>query len=160
MEATAQYVEMMIASLEKKRKLLDDIIEANKQLEDLTAQPSMDMDGFRQLMDKKDDCVQQITQLDTGFPTVFDKVKEAINNNRKDYQEQILTMQKHIRGIADRTMVIEKTEERLRLVIEGHFAKMHQEAQIAKKGMHVAQNYYKSMSGTHIIDSQFMDKKK
>lgn len=159
METTTQYVDMMIASLKKKITLLDSIIEVNQRLEVFTAQPSMDLEVFRQLMDEKDDYVQEINQLDTGFQELFDKVKEAVEGNRQQYREQILTMKQQIREITDRTVQIEKVEAQLRLVIEGHFAKMHREAQAAKKGMNVAQNYYKSMSGTSVMDAQFMDKK-
>lgn len=154
-----QYVEMMIASLDKKQELLKCIMEVNGRLEMLVSQPSMELEEFRILMDEKDAYVQQINGLNDGFQSVFDKIKGAINENRELYREQIRTMQQQIRAITDDTVKLEEAEAKLKLSIEGQFARMHREAQSAKKGMSVAQNYYKSMAGTHVIDSQFMDTK-
>ena len=158
METTKQYVDMMTAGLQKKLMLLDNIIEVNRQLEKLMAQP-LELEVFRELMDEKDGYVQQINQLDSGFQSVFDKVKETLDSNRTQYREQILMMQQLIRQLTDRTVQIEECEARLRLMIEGQFSRMHRENQAAKKGMNVAQSYYKSMSGMTVVDAQFMDKK-
>ena len=159
METTAQYVDMMIASLNKKMSLLDEIVSVNEKMRLVTAESPMDMEEFRIWMDKKDACVQQINQLDNGFQTIFDRIKDAIQADKSKYREQILTMQQQIRQLTDRSVQIETQEAQLKLVIEGQFAKMHRENQTAIKGMHAAQNYHKSMSGMHIVDAQFMDKK-
>lgn len=159
MAETIQYVEIMMDSLNKKLALLDSIIEYNHKLEEVIAEPDMDLECFRELMDQKDVCVSQINQLDTGFQSVFDKVKEALDGDRSQYREQIRTMQQQIRDITDRVVIIEEAEAKNRLVIEGQFAKMRRDAQAAKKGMNVAQNYYKNMSMMNVVEAQFVDKK-
>ena len=58
-----------------------------------------------------------------------------------------------------KSVKIQEVESKQRLAIEGQFAKMHKNVRVAKKGMDVAQNYYKSMSKLNVVDSQFLDQK-
>lgn len=159
MTETSQYIDIMVDGLRKKVVYLDQIIEGNRQLEEVVAMSEMDMDRFKELLDAKDECVGQINQLDTGFQSLFDKVKEELQNHKPMYKEQILDMQQLIREITDRTVLIQELEAKNKLAIEGQFSKMRKNIREAKKGMDVAQGYYKSMSKLTVIDSQFMDTK-
>lgn len=159
MVQTGQYIEMMAESLKKKTKLLSRIIGLNNKLEELAMQPEMDMDTFRNLLDEKDDCAAQITQLDNGFETLFERVRDELEGRKEQFREQILAMQQLIKVITDQIVLIQKAEEKNRTLIEGQFSRMKQSVRVAKKGMDVAQNYYKSMSKMQVVDAQFMDKK-
>lgn len=159
MAQTGQYIEMMAESLKKKTKFLSRIIGLNNKIEELATQPEMDMEEFRVLLDEKDDCVTQITQLDNGFETLYDKVHDELQDRKEQFREQILAMQQLIKVITDQVVLIQKAEEKNRTLIESQFSKMKQSVCVAKKGMDVAQNYYKSMSKMQVVDAQFMDKK-
>ncbi len=153
------YINIMIDGLHKKSSLLDAIIESNGQLEKVINEPEMDMEQFGKILDEKDGYAKQITQLDEGFQSLFDKIQDEIRNNKDQYRQQILEMQQLIRELTDKAVQIQDTEARHRLTIEGQFAKKHKRLQVAKRGMNVAQNYYKNMSKLNIVDSQFLDKK-
>lgn len=159
MEEAAQYIDMMVASLQKKIGLLDSIIEMNKKVAVLAGKADMDFEELRSLLDERETVVNEINQMDSGFQTVFDKVKEALDKDKARYRQQILSMQNDIRQITERIVQIEKLESQNRLLMDGQFAKMRSDVQKAKKGVNVAQNYYKSMSKTMVTDAQFLDKK-
>lgn len=159
MEEAAQYIDMMVASLQKKIGLLDSIIEMNKKVAVLAGKADMDFEELRSLLDERETVVNEINQMDSGFQTVFDKVKEALDKDKARYRQQILSMQSDIRQITERIVQIEKLESQNRLLMDGQFAKMRSDVQKAKKGVNVAQNYYKSMSKTVVTDAQFLDKK-
>lgn len=160
MEDIKQYIEMMIESLRKKSRILDRIQQANQRLEQLAMQPDMELEDLREILDEKDSCVDEINQMDQGFQTVFDKLKAELQDNKQQYREQILTMQQLIREITDKVVAVREQEVKNKLVMEGQFARQYKNIRAAQKGVNVAQNYYKSMSGMNIVDSQFMDRKK
>lgn len=159
MEAMNQYIEIMTDGLQKKSVLLDEIIESNHKMERLVNQPDMDMERFKQLLDEKDECVKQISQLDEGFESLFEKLREELHGNKDAYKQQILSMQKSIRNITDKVVQIQDMESKNKLAIDGQFARKRKNIRTVKKGMDVAQNYYKSMSKLNVVDSQFLDKK-
>lgn len=152
-----QYIRLMIEDLQKKSGLLDKIIEVNERQKKIINQPDMDLDEFGSTVEEKSGYVDEINALDVGFQRLFEHVREALNGNKELYSEEIRTMQELIRAVTDKSVAIQAEEERNRLTIEGQFAKMKQEVRRAKKSMGVADNYYKSMSGTAVVDSQFMD---
>lgn len=154
-----QYIDIMIEGLRKKIALLDQIMESSRQLEQAASVSEMDLDQFKELLDEKDEYVSQINQMDTGFQSLFDKVKEELHKNKQMHKPQIQEMQQLIREITDRTVQIQEMEAKNQLLIEGQFGKMRKNVHVAKQGMNVAQNYYKSMTKMNVVDSQFMDKR-
>lgn len=159
MAEMSQYVEIMEEGLQKKKVLLEQIIDCNQRLEPVVQEAEMDMEQFKQLLDEKDEYVKQINQLDEGFETLYEKVREELSVNKAAYRQQILSMQQLIRTITDMTVQIQNMESKNRMAIEGQFAKKRKGIRTVKKGMDVAQNYYKSMSKLNVVESQFMDKK-
>lgn len=159
MTEISQYIEIMTDGLRKKSTLLDAITESNLKLEQVICQQEMDMEAFKTLLDEKDDYAKQIKQLDEGFQSLFDKIADEVRSNKEKYRQQILDMQQLIREITDKAVQIQETESKQRLTIEGQFSRMRKKLRVAKQGMDVAQNYYKSMSKLNIVDSQFLDKK-
>ena len=152
-----QYITLMIEDLQKKSALLDKIIAVNERQKEIINQPDMDLDAFGSTVEEKAGYVDEINMLDTGFQSLFEHVGEALDGQKELYREEIRTMQGLIREVTDKSVAIQAEEERNRLTIEGQFAKMKQEVRQAKKSMGVTGNYYKSMSGTNVIESQFMD---
>ena len=152
-----QYITIMIEDLRKKSALLDQIIEANIRLSAIIAQEDMNLEEFGAVVEEKGDYVARIDALDVGFQTLFDRVKEELDGNRETYREEIRTMQTLIKEITDKSVSIQAEEEKSRLIIDGQFSRMKQKVRESKKSVSVANNYYKSMSKTGVIDSQFMD---
>lgn len=159
MAELSPYIDIMKEGLQKKSALLDSIIDSNERLEPVIQEAEMNMEQFRQLLDEKEEYVRQIVQLDEGFQTLFDKVRDEIQENKSLYRQQIQDMQQLIREITDKAVQIQETENRHRLVVDGQFARKRKNLKAVRQGVNVAQNYYKNMSGLNVVESQFLDRK-
>lgn len=112
------YVQIMIESLEKKKAVLSQIVDLNRQqnilLQDLNLQP----EEFEKNMDYKANLVEQISLLDSGFEKLYEKVRTELQNNRADYQDEIAKMQSLIRDISAQTNMIQTQEQRSKQQVE------------------------------------------
>lgn len=155
-----QYVNMMLDSLKKKDEVLEEIIRINKVQTELASKEELDMDVFAETVEEKQKYIDIINELDDGFQMLYDKVKEELNLRKARYTAEIRKMQEYIKLLSEKSILIQAQEEKNRLSIQAHFSKMKKEVKVAKQSMKVASDYYKSMSKTTVIDSQFMDRKK
>jgi len=160
MAEAEQYINIMIDSLRKKDKILDDIIVQNDIQSNLAAKAELDLDEFGKSAEAKQELIEQLNVLDEGFQSLFDKVKVEINERKPRYAAEIHQMQDLIKSLSEKGIRIQAQEEKNRLSLTAHFSKMKKEVKVAKKSMQVASGYYKSMSKTSVVDSQFMDRKK
>ena len=158
MEQTEQYVNMMLDSLKKKDELLELIIGINKEQTDIESE--FDMDKFAASVETKQKYIDELNRLDSGFQALYDNIKEPLINEKTRYTVEISMMQEYIKLLSEKSILIQVQEEKNRLSIQAHFAKMKKEVKVAKQSMKAASDYYKSMSKTAYVDSQFMDKKK
>lgn len=160
MEQTEQFVDMMLRSLQKKNQVLDAIIQQNDMQSRIVNQEELNLDSFGVSVEEKQKLIDELNKLDDGFQMIFDKLKEELSKDRALYADQIKQMQELIKIITDKSVKIQAQEEKNKECIMAHFAKMRKEVKVAKTSMDVAANYYKNMSKTAVVDSQFMDKKK
>lgn len=160
MEQTEQYVNMMIDSLRKKDELLDAILQQNELQTEIVSRSELDLDAFKVVVDEKQKLIDEINKLDEGFQFLFDKIKHELTTKKVRYTSEIRQMQDYIKKLSEKGIQIQSQEERNRLSVQGHFSKMKKEVKVAKRSMSAATNYYKTMSKTTVVDSQFMDKKK
>lgn len=160
MTETEQYVNIMIDSLSKKDEILEKIIEQNNIQSQIASKENFDLESFGKSVEDKQELIDQLTALDNGFQSLFDKVKEELNGKKTRYTAEIRKMQELIKMLTEKGIKIKAQEEKNRLSITAHFEKMKKEVKVAKKSMRVASDYYKNMSKTSYVDSQFMDSKK
>ena len=160
MEQTEQYVNMMLDSLKKKDELLELIIGINKEQTDIASESEFDMDKFAASVETKQKYIDELNRLDSGFQALYDNIKEPLINEKTRYTVEIRMMQEYIKLLSEKSILIQVQEEKNRLSIQAHVAKMKKEVKVAKQSMKAASDYYKSMSKTAYVDSQFMDKKK
>ena len=81
MEST--YVNIMIQSLHKKVKVLEEIKSLNQLQKALLEDERSSVDEVDKTVEDKSACIKQLEQLDDGFETLFAKVKEALNSGCK-----------------------------------------------------------------------------
>lgn len=160
MAETNTYVTMMLESLRKKDALLDKILEQCRIQTELAKQTNLDMDAFSATVEEKQNYIDEIERMDEGFQTLFDRIKEPLENNKSQFAEEIHEMKALIKTLTEKGVQIQTEEEKNRLTFQSHFMRMKQEVRTAKKSVQVAADYYKGMSGLNMVDSQFMDKKK
>lgn len=163
MSETQNYLQMMIESLRKKDDALTKIIEKNE------AQAScihdkeygeIDWDRFNVLIAEKETLIDRINELDSGFQSVYDRIKDEIGKNKSSYIEEIKTLQELITKLTDKGVEIQTSEERNRARIEKVLMGAKKEIRRSRKSMQAVSNYYKSMSAPNLDIPGTVDKKK
>ena len=81
-----EYIAVLIQSLEKKKNILDRIIEKNKEQGTLFTDESSDPDRLEENMQEKSNLVDQLVQLDEGFQQVYDRIKPMIQQQKESYK--------------------------------------------------------------------------
>lgn len=160
MDTNGTYINILIESLEKKLKVLNQIMEKNKEQKLIVSVEKLETDKFEENLKEKANLIDEIESLDEGFHTVYEHVKEELAGNKNQYAVEISRLQELIRTITDKSILIQTEEERNKSMIQKHFSTIKKEIRQAKAGRKVAADYYKSMSKTNMIEPQFLDKKK
>ena len=154
------YIEVMLQSLEKKERVLDEIIMLDNRQKEILEDMQSDPDEFDEVVEAKDVCIEQLNQLDSGFEKLFERVKEELNGKKELYQDQIKEMQMHIRSITDKSMEIQSQESRNKELMTVRFSRIKQQVKQVRANSKIANDYYKNMVKMNYVDPQFMDDKK
>ena len=154
------YIEIMLQSLKKKIQVLDEIIRLNQVQKEVLENEVSDPEDFDRTVESKSDCIDQLTQLDSGFEKLFERVKAEINLNKEQYKKQIREMQGMIRTITDKSMEIQSQEARNKDLMTLKFSRVKQQAKQVRSSQKIANDYYKNMAKINYVEPQFMDNKK
>lgn len=154
------YVDIMIQSLEKKLQVLDVIIQVNQTQKELLEDMLSPVEDFDKTVEEKAALIEQMTQLDSGFEKLFERVKEELASNKEAYADSIKTMQSNIRRVTDKSMEIQAQEARNKDLMVRRFAYVKDSAKNVRTNSKIATQYYKNMMNLNHVDPQFMDNKK
>lgn len=155
-----EYIAILQQSLEKKNRILDLIVEKNKEQRILFTDETLPPERLEENIKEKGDLVDQLNQLDDGFEQVYNRVREILNKEKEAYWDEIKKMQELIREITDKSATIQAQEQRNKELAAQKFASVKKEIRKARTSTKAASQYYKSMAKTNVVDSQFLDKKK
>lgn len=153
------YIDMMIDSLNKKIVLLEKISEYNDMQKQALLADSFDADDFDGLVEEKNKLIIEINKLDDGFESIYDRIREELQQNKAAYADEIQVMQKCIGRIVGLTSSIEAEEKRIKAEVEKQFSKLKQNIKETRKNSAAVSSYYKSMTKVD-TEPQFMDRKK
>lgn len=153
------YIEILKESLDKKLLVLDAIIAFNREQEKIMKSDDFDYVRFNATIAGKDDCIEEIQELDRGFQSVYDRIKELFSANKEAYSEDIRMLQDKIRAITDKSMDIQSQEARNKETFQTRVVSSRKEIKTAKTANKVAANYYQSMNKLNVVGSQFLDTK-
>ena len=153
------YVDIMIQSLRKKVKVLEEIKKLNEKQKALLEDDKSDADEFDKTVEDKSARIDQLEQLDEGFDQLFARVKEDLTVNREVYTSKIKSMQDYIRQITDLSMEIQAQEARNKELMTRKFTSIRERAKVVRTSSRAANRYYKNMMQLNYVDPQFLDKK-
>ena len=148
--AVDDYVQIMVESLSKKSELLDKIIRSNEEQHECVANKSfdeVDWDSFNLIVEQKQQVIDRIVKMDDGFQTLYDRVKEQLNEDKDKYADEIREIQRLIGIITDQGAKITTGEERNRKIIEKTFSNRKKEIKRTRNSLKVASSYAQTMSG-------------
>jgi len=154
-----QYVNILVESLEKKKKVLQALQEENKKQEKAMKENS-DLEEFDRIVSYKEKLIREIQVLDGGFEKLYERIKDDLLAEKKQYASEIKKMQSLIEDVTELSVAIQASEQRNKQLVEQYFSYTRGKIRQAKKSVKVASEYYKSMNRMNYVDSALLDKKK
>ena len=153
-------VQILVQSLKKKSETLNKIIEQNNLQETILKQEEFDMDAFEETVDAQNELVEELEQLDTGFESLYDRIREDVMHNKDRYRQEIAEMQELIQQITDKVVTINAGNMRNKRLAENQFKKVRAEIRNGVSQSKVARGYYNNMNNLNCVAPQFYDNKK
>lgn len=155
------YINILSDSLRKKFDIVKKILECTKEQERLLAVEEVDADRFLEVLDKKGSLIEQMTQLDKGFESVYAKVAAVFKTDAASYRTQILQLQNYIRTVTDIGVEIQALEQKNKEKLNRFLANKRAGINDFKKSNKTATTYYQNMSNQHREwQSYFLDQRK
>lgn len=152
--------QILVESLEKKSRILDEIMKENETQERLFKQEELDMEALDASTDRMGELAEKLELLDEGFESVYDRIRQELLDNKSAYRTEIRRMQELIAMITEKVVSINAARMRNKLHAENCFKKSRQQIGKASSKMKVSQNYYNNMNRLNYVDPQFYDNKK
>lgn len=157
---TENYLQIMIESLEKKLEVLDKVYEINKRQFEASVKKPFDVEAYDAIMDEKGSLIDELNNLDDGFTSTYELVREEVQKAPDKYREKILYMQDLVRDAVDRGVSIEAQEKRNKASMEAALSAKRKEIRERKVTADAATKYYSAVSRMNNVDPQLMDSKK
>lgn len=153
------YLSVLENSLSQKVQVLDEILALDVEQEKLLKQEKLDLEAFDELVDQKDALAEKLSRLDDGFEALYARVRDQLQDNREAYRSQIAAMQELIEQVTEKTVSIQAKEARNKEMLSRQLAELQQGLGQNRRSSKAAYDYYRSMSNSGMMKSQFMDQK-
>lgn len=154
------YLTILEDSLKKKVAILDRIQGLNQAQMELFKDGKPDLEQYDSYVKEKADCIAEIEKLDEGFETVYENVKQELDQNRSLYTEQIKRIQGLIGEITEKSVSVQAQESRNRDMVTAYFKKEREGIGQGRKASKAAYGYYQSLSKAGRESNSIMDLKK
>ncbi len=152
--------QVLVESLEKKSRILDEIIKENEAQERLFKQEELDLEALDSSSDRMGELAEKLELLDEGFESVYDRIREELFENKQAYRVEIKRMQELIAVITEKIVSINAARMRNNIQAEQRFKKSRQQIGSASSQMKASKNYYNHMNSLNYVAPQFYDSKK
>ena len=154
------YLNILQDSLIKKLELLDQIEKKSSEQSEMIKVSNVDLALVDANMDEKAKLIDEILKLDTGFESIYEKVREQLLANKEQFKVQIHNLQGLISKVTEKSTAIQAIEARNKAQMDIVFATQKKEVQNRRNAMSVARDYYQNMNKVKHVSPQFMDHKK
>ena len=157
---TESYLDMMEDSLRDKIEVLNEIVKENEtQKEILESTTEFDEKGFDEAISRKGELIRRVDNLNDGFESVYERVKEELDQNKEKHKERIRIFQDLIRQITDLSNSIEAGEKRNSALAKNYFSVARNKMNQGRKSSQAALDYYLTRNKSKITPPQFYDTK-
>ena len=133
--------QVLVESLEKKSRILDEIMQENEVQELLLKGEELDMEALDASANRMGELAEKLELLDDGFEAVYDRIRQELIENKSAYRTEIKRMQELIAVITEKVVSINAARMRNKLQAENRFKKSRQQIGKASSKMKVSQNY-------------------
>lgn len=139
------YLAIMLQSLKKKEKVLDEIIRLNDLQKNQLTDQTRSVDEFDKTVEDKATCIQQLEQLDSGFEKLYAEVAAELEADKGKYADEIRQLQERIRIVTDKSVMIQAQEARNKDFMMQKFTTVKQQAKGVRTNSKAITGYYKTM---------------
>lgn len=153
-------VDLLIETLRKKKKLLEEIHTYTEEQRQVLNKDSFNPQEFQNIMTNKQVRIDLLSGLDDGFEATFERVKSTLSHQPVIYNEEIRQMQALIQEVNDIGIEIQVQEERNRRNFEAKIGGVRSEAKsfrshkTAMKQYRTTYNQKQKPEGPHFFDSK------
>lgn len=155
-----KYVIILVESLEKKKRILQALLEECRKQEAMMRSRS-EIDAFEESVSYKGKLIEGIDVLDKGFEQLYQQIGKELASQTEQYRNEIKKMQVLISDIAKLSVLVQTAEQKNKEQAEAYFSFSRGRIRQAKKSVRAASEYYKSMNGLgHYGNVSVLDKKK
>jgi hypothetical protein len=135
-------------------------MDLTQEQESVIASDKFEEDEFLKLIEQKEEQLQSLNMLDTGFERIYESVKEELTLNKSKYQSEVIALKEYIGLITDLSVKTQALERRNKSKLEIVLAQKRKEIKNSRMSNQSVTNYYKTMAMQHEPQSYFYDKKK
>lgn len=153
------YLTLLEESLQKKLQVLDKIQAYNLKQQEIFQAEKAELDKFDDYVAEKGALIEELTSLDNGFETLYERVSEELKDNREKYAEQIKRLQGLVAKVTEESVTIQAQEARNKQLIERFFSRQRSGIKTSRTASKAAYDYYKNMNNVSHVPPQFMDSK-
>ncbi|MCI9420521.1 MAG: flagellar protein FlgN [Eubacterium sp.] len=155
------YVNMMVDSLSRKKRILGFILQKTREQESLLKDEEMDPDDFQAIIDEKGEQIDELNKIDEGFDTLFSYVEKEINENRMAYRTQIEQMQQLIGEVSELGIQIQALEHQNSGHLKVYLANQRKAIREFNVNSRTTSSYYQNMANAPKLEqSYFFNKTK
>ena len=154
------YLQILQDSLIRKYELLCKIEEKSLEQSEMLKGQEVDLAGVDVNMDEKAELISEVLSLDKGFESIYERIRTALLPNKEQCKTQIVTLQRLIEKVTEKSASIQAIEARNKAQMEIVFSNQKRELQSRRNAMSVAKDYYQNMNKVKHVSPQFLDQKK
>ena len=153
------YLRVMYDVLGRKKKVLTDIYEATKEQETALRTEEIDENGFNAAIDKKTKLIEQLTEMDDGFQTLYDRISLEIKEKGTEHADLIRRLQALIVELTDLSVSVSGLEKKNKEMLDKKAEELRKGKKTFKVSRQTADKYYKSMNRLNAVTPVFLDEK-
>lgn len=154
-------LDIIIETLQKKSKTLEEILNYTKEQTTLLEQEEFNLDDFNKTIDEKEARINKVMELDEGFKSIYEKVRLYLEPNKELYKDKISIMKQNVVEIGNLNVAIKVQEERNKLQFSNKIKEEKTKIKEFRKSKQTVANYYSNINKQRSTEqSHFFDSKK
>ncbi|MCL2051952.1 MAG: hypothetical protein FWG91_09540 [Lachnospiraceae bacterium] len=146
-------------SLTKKKGILNQIEAENLNQENALKAEQVSFDDFEAIVDKKTGLIDDLNKLDSGFETVYDRIKDNLLANKDKFKLEIEGFKILISEITELSVSIQAQEVRNKALVDKYFKKSHDDIRTERIRAKSTYDFMNRMTNQEVAP-RFMDTKK
>lgn len=139
------YIALLIDALEKKNRILAQLLSLTQEQTMILETEPVDADAFERNVTAKGNLIEELNSIDDGFDRVYERISKELTANKAQYADEIRKMQHLISEIMGKSVSIQTLESRNRDKAEKFFRFTRKNIREARMTNRVAESYYNNM---------------